>query len=535
MDTLFVPPGISSFTTCNAKIYDLGGPSAGYPSGTHSTVTIYPTDTCSLLQISGSSHLVTSDKLILYDGVGTEGTLLATFTGYHGNFLPIRSISGPITIKHIGSHATTLGYNLTVVCVSGCKAPKISSFLTEEDAIHLNWSNCFSGICDLQYRNVADTAWNLISNISDTNLTLNNLLYQTKYEIKIRTLCDTTYSGWNRFYIYTTCPYEVTLPFYEEFSDTLNCFTFSEQNRLSFAVNNYNLEFPYIANPTQNFVLQYNGANYGSNSSGYVITPRISDLETGDEIRYLYFRSNQTSQPGSIQIYVNSSPSLTGAVLIQEIPRVYNIAPAVSTQGFYEYRAFVPADTFSYVIFKTVSVDTAKHILDKISIVKGSITCPSPNTLTISNINSNSLTLGWIETGTATNWQIEYGPFGSLPGSGTIVSNVSNNPYLVTGLPFGQILGFRVRSIQQGDTSAWSSQKICAPGWVFTKSGTQTITSCQLRYFDNGGPTSNHTLGGTLVVNPTSPNSKLTLTGSYNIGYLSSLGIYSGTSATGTN
>lgn len=537
IDTLIAPQGVSSITTCNAKIFDIGGPTAGYPYATNSIITIYPTDTCLLSQITGSSSLSYMDKIIFYDGVGIDGTVLGTFIGWNSNLPPIKSISGPITIRHFGNYGGSNGFNLTAVCVSGCKAPKIVSFLAEEDSLQLNWSNCFSGLYDLEYRAISDSTWNSISNISGTNYTLNNLLYQTKYEIKIRTHCDTTHSGWNRFYIYSSCPYEYTLPFYDDFLDTITCFTFSEQNKLNFAVNNYNFESPYIANPTQNYVLQYKGANYGSNSSGYVITPRISDLETGDEIRYWYFRSNQTSQPGSIQIYVNSYPSLTGALMIQEIPRVYNVAPSVPTQGFYEYRAIIPAETFNYVIFKTVSVDTATHILDKISIVKGSISCPSPTTLTISNVNSNSLTLNWLETGTATNWQIEYGPFGSLAGTGTILSNISSNPYQINGLPFGQVLGFRVRSIQQGDTSAWSSQKICIPGWIFVKPGTLYLTSCQLRYFDNGGPYNNYSSNnsGNLVIYPTTPNSKITFTGSANLSSSGSLGIYSGTSATGTN
>ncbi len=538
IDTLFVPQGISSFTTCNAKIYDIGGPTSGYPSGTNSIVTIYPSDTCALLQISGSSYLNYNDKLIFYDGVGIEGTVLGTFSGWYGNIVLFRSNSGPVTIKHQGNSGnsnSSSGFNLTVTCVSGCRAPKIVSYLAEEDAIHLNWSNCASNIVDLEYKSVTESTWNSISNISDSNITLSNLMYLTKYEIRIRTNCNNVYSGWNRFYVSTLCPFAVNLPFYEDFSDSITCFTFSDSNRMYFAVNNYNNEAPYIANPTQNLVLKYNGANYGTNSSGYVITPRINNLETGDQIRYLYYRSTANNQPGHIQIYCNSTPSLTGAVLIQQIPLNSNSVPVVSGSKFFEYSAVVPADTFLYVIFKTVSLMSETHLIDKISIVKGSITCPSPTSLIISNINSNSLTLSWLETGTATDWEIEYAPFGSLPGNETILSNITSNPFQITGLPFGQILGFRVRSLQSGDTSAWSSQKICAPGWVFTQSGTQTITSCQLRYFDNGGPYANHTISGTLIVYPSSPNSKIALTGSYTIGFLSSVEIYSGTSATGVN
>ncbi|MDO7712050.1 MAG: PKD domain-containing protein, partial [Schleiferiaceae bacterium] len=67
-----------------------------------------------------------------------------------------------------------------------------------------------------------------------------------------------------------------------------------------------------------------------------------------------------------------------------------------------------------------------------------------------------SITLSWT-TGGASNWQIEYGAVGSVPGGGTIV-NATSNPFTITGLSPGTTYAMVVRdSCGLGSTSAWSA------------------------------------------------------------------------------
>ncbi|GAB4159147.1 MAG: fibronectin type III domain-containing protein [Winogradskyella sp.] len=61
-------------------------------------------------------------------------------------------------------------------------------------------------------------------------------------------------------------------------------------------------------------------------------------------------------------------------------------------------------------------------------------TCPEPTDLTSNNLSLTSTEVGWTETGTATTWNIEYGPAGFTPGTGTLVTGVTTNPYVLTGL-----------------------------------------------------------------------------------------------------
>ena len=59
--------------------------------------------------------------------------------------------------------------------------------------------------------------------------------------------------------------------------------------------------------------------------------------------------------------------------------------------------------------------------------------CPDPTSITVSNVTDTSAEISWIETGTATNWTIEYGPSGFTPGTGTII-NATTIPFTLTGL-----------------------------------------------------------------------------------------------------
>ncbi len=103
----------------------------------------------------------------------------------------------------------------------------------------------------------------------------------------------------------------------------------------------------------------------------------------------------------------------------------------------------------------------------------GSSTCPSPTFIMASNPTVNSVDLSWT-TGGATNWQIEYGPAGFTPGSGTIIA-VPNNPFTVPGLSASTTYDFYVRdSCGVGDVSVFvgpvTFSTTCSPvGIPFTE------------------------------------------------------------------
>ncbi|WP_298952860.1 fibronectin type III domain-containing protein [uncultured Nonlabens sp.] len=60
-------------------------------------------------------------------------------------------------------------------------------------------------------------------------------------------------------------------------------------------------------------------------------------------------------------------------------------------------------------------------------------TCFMVSSLTADNFTAAGAQIGWTATGAETAWEVEYGPVGFVPGSGTI-DNATTNPWIINGL-----------------------------------------------------------------------------------------------------
>jgi hypothetical protein len=85
--------------------------------------------------------------------------------------------------------------------------------------------------------------------------------------------------------------------------------------------------------------------------------------------------------------------------------------------------------------------------------------CLAPTALTTALISNDSVSIGWTENNTATQWEISYGVSGFTAGSGTQLLTISNPDTLIgLGIGVNTTYDFYVRSIcGVGDTSNWSS------------------------------------------------------------------------------
>ncbi len=82
-------------------------------------------------------------------------------------------------------------------------------------------------------------------------------------------------------------------------------------------------------------------------------------------------------------------------------------------------------------------------------------TCPKPSALVSTGSTTNDITFSWTSGG-ASNWELEYGPTGFTPGTGTIVA-VTTNPFTLTGLSPDTDYDARVRDdCGSGDVSFWT-------------------------------------------------------------------------------
>ncbi|KJS05297.1 MAG: hypothetical protein VR77_09050, partial [Flavobacteriales bacterium BRH_c54] len=116
--------------------------------------------------------------------------------------------------------------------------------------------------------------------------------------------------------------------------------------------------------------------------------------------------------------------------------------------------------------------------------------CPQPSNLTAINVTGSSADLSWLETGSATTWQIDWDTAGVAQSFGNLVVT-TNNPHTLTGLSPQSEYRYYVRSIcAVGDTSLWGGPytltTLCAPSiapWLddvetHTPTTNSTIENC---------------------------------------------------------
>jgi len=79
--------------------------------------------------------------------------------------------------------------------------------------------------------------------------------------------------------------------------------------------------------------------------------------------------------------------------------------------------------------------------------------CPDPSGLTATNITPTSADIAWTAGGTETAWNIDFGPAGFTPGTGT---NITTNPYTLTGLSGNTAYDIYIQAdCGSGDVSLW--------------------------------------------------------------------------------
>jgi hypothetical protein len=105
-------------------------------------------------------------------------------------------------------------------------------------------------------------------------------------------------------------------------------------------------------------------------------------------------------------------------------------------------------------------------------------TCPQPSSLSVNDATNNTALLQWTNGGSETQWEIEYGPTGFTPGTGT-TAIINSNPGTISGLTSNTFYDAYIRAI-------------CAPGDTSISTGIASFNTYNQGYFldwDNSCPT----------------------------------------------
>jgi hypothetical protein len=303
---------------------------------------------------------------------------------------------------------------------------------------------------------------------SSSPVTLTGLDNLTNYQVYVRDICavgDTSYYSQVLSFA-TECPL-----FYPTYSQNFTsyipeCWT-EERGRLGATATNFSSSglaswgvggFGNITNVGAAKVTMSQ-----TTAMEWLLTPSI-DLGAGT-INYLAefkvaFSNNSNSLPASMDaddtlaFVISTDNGITWSQA--NILKTWGIGNEPSNTGNYfaaDLSSYSGLVKFGFYAASSTGSLAPAAFIDDFRILP-TPSCVTPYDIQLTNLVANSVDIGW--TSTATNAQIEYGPAGFLPGTGTLVTT-GNNPYTLTGLVDQTDYDFYVRTIcTAGDTSNWT-------------------------------------------------------------------------------
>ena len=392
---------------------------------------------------------------------------------------------------------------------------------------------------ELEYTLYGDSAWVPVANVSGSTVTIDQLNVNTLYTVRMRSDCGGgDYSTWVMRHFRTNCGTTTTLPFTDDFDSygtgtdvypecwgKINTYTGSDR---PYIISTY-----YSAPGSMYF--------YTSTSGTYniAITPEFDASIPVNTLQasFMYRATNSTDM---LIVGVMTDPASAGTF----VP-IDTVIPDATASNWVE--KIINFDQYTgdgqYIAFKNAyTTSTAYGYIDNL-VIDLIPSCTKPTGLTATSSASDSITLAWNDA-TGTTWDIIYGPTGFNPetsASATIISGVTENPYIVTGLTGGTIYDFYVRTdCGGGDVSPWCSIPASAAPFTIQMgiSGSSTITGCDFTVTDDGGATGNYSnyCNYTLTIYPDDPSNLVSISGTFaGEGSTDYLSVYEGTSATDAN
>ncbi len=398
--------------------------------------------------------------------------------------------------------------------VATCIAPNMAVVSVDQTSAVIEWVPGYTeSLWNLEYKAASDTIWTPVSGLTGNTYTITGLNANVEYTVRMQSDCGGgEVSDWRSADFRTSCGQIATLPFVENFDS----YGTGEGHYPTCwgKINTYSSDRPYV-NSTS-----YAGAGslyfYAGSSGTYNIaaTPEF-DANINISSLQAVFMYRATYSTDRLIVGVMTDPNDAGTF----VP-VATLQPSTNVSDWIEQTVYFNTYTGNghYIAFKNEYASTYSYAyIDNLEI--GAIpTCPRPNNLTVTNTTSSSVTLTWTETGTATDWNVVYGPAGFDPD--TVVTNIENvntTPTVtVSNLASGTPYEFYVQADCGGDQSYWRGPVAATPGsYNMHTSGWDTLYTCGAAIYDDGGSNGvySNSVDAYLVLYPDQPGQFVQISG----------------------
>ena len=484
--------GSETLTTCSLTIYDDGGANGNYSSNCNAILVIYPETEGSSVAVSGTYATENNwDYLRIYDGAGTNGTLLGEYCG-NGTVPSTMSSAGPLTIKFTSDGGVQSGgFELTVSCAS-CPPPGnlTVSNLTSESA-NLIWTGSSSEYL-VEYKANNDTAW-ITGNTSDTSFSISSLAANTSYTVNVYSNCDGDYSPATSI-TFTTTMEATGIPYSTEFSSDNDQWLLNNGNCNNFwKIGSVNDSTTALFVTDNNSIPGYNVSNFSAVSAEKLFTIGEAtdllisfDVNVGGESTFdylkVFFAPADSLYPAiNTNIYYAANNYSNFALSFSDylqyggsisFPCIFNLTDGNTVH----VSATMPNPNVNPTAASTAKLvflwknDQSQGtqpaaIIYNVSIQE--LSCPKPTNLAATNLTTNSAEISWMPGGEEADWILEYKEVADTVWTTTNVSGSAS--YTLNGLASGATYQVRVQAVCNSDEqSLWVSTLFTVPCDVFT-------------------------------------------------------------------
>ena len=389
-----------------------------------------------------------------------------------------------------------------------CVRPNVYVSETSTYSVTLDWApGDAESAWDIEY-SVDNNTWTSAGTATTHPHEVSGLNSDTRYYFRVRSNCGSDVSDWSGANARTECGPITQLPYFNNFDEVITV------DGTAFIT----CWSRYTTNP-ERVVRCYGSAthsgsyaldfNYSPSCTTAAVTPMI-DASIPLNMVMLDFWAYSSLGQGWMEVGTMSDPNDFSTYEFYDTVRL-------SAAGTWE-NLIIDFSNYTgnnqYIAFLEINGTTTSYIFDDFTI-NYSTNCFHPTNLAVEDYTNTTVTLSWTEAGTATAWDIEYGPVGFAPGTGTTVS-AGTNPFTVDNLTPATTYDFYVSANCGGETSTPFGPVSATPGqYVFGTSGSDTLTTCGVMLYDNGGATGDYSSSSdfTLVLYPENPNAMMAVVG----------------------
>lgn len=461
--------GHQTLSSCNAWIYDNGGPNGDYASNCNDTLVIYAGTPNSILQILGGTIAAEEgyDRLSIFDGVGTNGTRIAYYDTDSATVVPAVASSGAMTIVfHSDVSGNNSGFAIHIGCeaMAACGRPDALTLLeSSATALAFTW-NDYPGLgtpasYEVQYCQSGTAAWSSSFTTSNPMIILSNLNNNTLYDVKVRTVCDdASLSDWTEMDSVATLSCLAGVPkiigtgsarnsyvpdyYYYNYSYSQQLFDSTEVHGQA-NINGLVLNIASASNATRNVDIYL-----GTTTLNTLPTTGISTTN-----HTLVYSGNITWHQGANTIYFTSPYNYNGGNLVVTMD---------DNTGSYQSAASFTGDTTRtslYFYDDNTNVNPANVGVNlNVANFRNNVTFLTCNTTSncsapmvfLGPVTTTSVTLTWAPGLSESSWIVAYKPHASS--AWTIAGTATVTSYTVSGLQPSSYYDFKVINICGTDT-----------------------------------------------------------------------------------